>query len=214
MTDHDFNEVQSSYDRVAAEYVQRISGELKHKPLDRQLLDRFAARVQGLGTICDLGCGPGHVASYLDERGVPVVGIDLSPAMVEQARRLNPGIEFLEGNMLSLDVEDEAWSGIVAFYSIIHFSRSEIAVALAEIKRVLRPGGLLFLAFHMGEEKVHLDDWWGQPVNLDFHFLRPEEIQDCLRAVGFEVEEIVEREPYRGAEHESRRAYIFARKPE
>ena len=121
--DQEFKDVQNSYDRVAAEYVQRISGELEHKPLDRQLLDRFAARVQGLGPVCDLGCGPGHVARYLHERGVPVIGIDLSPVMVEQARRLNPGIEFRQGNMLSLDVEDGAWGGIVAFYSIIHLPR-------------------------------------------------------------------------------------------
>ena len=210
----EFNDVQNSYDRVAAEYVQRISGELEHKPLDRQLLDRFAARVQGLGPVCDLGCGPGHVARYLHERGVPVIGIDLSPVMVEQARRLNPGIEFRQGNMLSLDVEDGAWGGIVAFYSIIHLSRSEIAAALAEMKRVLRPGGLLLLAFHVGDETLHLDEWWGQPVSVDFHFFRPEEMADSLRTVGFEVEEIVEREPYPDVEHQSRRAYIFARKPE
>ena len=61
----EFKDIQDSYDRVAAEYIKRISGELKHKPLDRQLLDRFAARVQGFGTVCDLGCGPGHVARYL-----------------------------------------------------------------------------------------------------------------------------------------------------
>ena len=57
--------VQTSYDRVAEEYVARLFGELEHQPLDRQLLDRFAARVQVIGTACDLGCGPGHVARYL-----------------------------------------------------------------------------------------------------------------------------------------------------
>jgi SAM-dependent methyltransferase len=208
-----FNEVQSSYDRVAAEYVQRISGELEHKPLDRQLLDRFAAAVRALGLVCDLGCGPGHVAGYLHDQGAHVIGVDLSSVMIDQARRLNPGIEFRQGSMLGLDIEDGTWGGIVAFYSITHFSRAEIAVALAEMKRVLRPGGLLFLAFHVGEEKVHLDEWWGQPVSVDFHFFHPQEMADSLLAVGFEVEEIVEREPYSDVEHQSRRAYIFAMKP-
>ncbi len=68
--DQEFNDVELSYDQVATEYVHRISGGLEHKPLDRQLLDRFAARVQELGSVCDLGCGPGHVARYLHERGV------------------------------------------------------------------------------------------------------------------------------------------------
>jgi SAM-dependent methyltransferase len=212
--DQELNDVEGSYDRVAAEYARRISGELEHKPLDRQLLDRFAARVQGPGPVCDLGCGPGHVARYLHERGVPVIGIDLSPAMLEQARHLNPGIEFRRGNMLSLDPEDAAWGGIAAFYSIIHVPRTEIAVALEEMKRVLRPGGPLLLAFHVGDETVHLDEWWGQPVSLDFRFFRPEEMADFLRRAVFEVEEIVEREPYPDVEHQSRRAYILARKPE
>jgi ubiquinone/menaquinone biosynthesis C-methylase UbiE len=188
----DFKDVQKSYDQVASEYVKRISGELEHKPLDRQLLERFAARVKGLGQVCDLGCGPGHVARYLHDHGVHVIGVDLSSVMIDQARRLNPGIEFRQGNMLGLDIEDGAWSGVVAFYSIIHISRTDTVAALAEMKRVLRPGGLLLLSFHIGNEAVHLDEWWGLPVNLDFHFLRPEEIQDTLRAVGFKVEEIIE----------------------
>jgi trans-aconitate methyltransferase len=64
------NEVEDSYDRVAKEYATRIFRELNHKPLDRELLDRFALRVHGIGPVCDLGCGPGHVARYLHERGV------------------------------------------------------------------------------------------------------------------------------------------------
>ncbi len=211
---HSLDNVQDSYDRVATEYARRIYGELEHKPLDRQLLDRFARAVQALGPVYDLGCGPGHVARYLHERGARVIGVDLSSAMVELARGLNPGIEFRQGNVLSLDIEDGASGGIVAFYSIIHVPRTEIAGALAEMKRVLRPGGLLFLAFHVGDETVHLDEWWGERVSVDFLFFRPQEICDSLRAAGFEIEEIVEREPYPDVEHQSRRAYIFAKKLE
>ncbi len=208
------NDIQNGYDRVAAEYARRIFGELEHKPLDRQLLDRFALRVQRLGPVCDLGCGPGHVARYLHEREVQVIGLDLSAEMVEQARRLNPGIAFRQGNMLALDLDDGAWGGIVAFYSIIHFSRTDRTVALAEMNRVLRPGGLLLMAFHVGDQPVHLDEWWGQPVSMDFLFFSPIEISDSLRAGGFAIEETVEREPYPDVEHPSRRAYILARKPE
>jgi SAM-dependent methyltransferase len=203
-----------SYDRVAAEYARRIFGELEHKPLDRQLLDQFAGRVKGPGTACDLGCGPGHVTQYLHQRGVRVVGIDLSPAMVEQAQQLNPGLEFRQGNMLSLDVPDGAWAGIAAFYSIIHVPRNQLGVAFAEMKRVLRPGGVLHLAFHVGDATLHLDEWWGQDVSVDFHFLVPAEIAGLLRTTGFEVEKVVEREPYPDVEHQSRRAYIFAQNPE
>src|SRR6266851_7769906 len=95
----DVNQLRDSYDQVAEEYVARIFHELEHKPLDRQLLDRFAEEVRGLGPACDMGCGPGHISRYLYQREVPVLGIDLSPRMVELARALTPGIEFHQGNM-------------------------------------------------------------------------------------------------------------------
>jgi SAM-dependent methyltransferase len=187
---------QTSYDLVADEYVERIFDELRHKPLDRQLLDRFAARVRDVGPACDMGCGPGHVARYLHEIGVEVCGVDLSPAMIERARRLVPGVEFRQGDMMALDAHDRAWEGIVALYSIIHISRDDMAPTLCELWRVLRPGGLLLLAFHIGDETIHLDEWWGQKVSVDFYFYRSEEIAGYLRAAGFEIEEIIEREPY------------------
>jgi SAM-dependent methyltransferase len=213
MDQQDTLDLQMSYDRVAHEYVRRIYDELKDKPLDRRLLDRFAAGVRGLGPACDIGCGPGQVARYLHDRGVDVCGIDLSPGMVEQARRLNPGIEFRQGNMLSLDVEDEAWGGIAAFYSIIHVPREDIVRALRELRRALRPGGRLLLAFHVGQEIIHLHEWWGEKVSADFVFFLPDEMAGYLNAADFEVEEVIEREPYPEVEHPSRRAYMFARKP-
>src|SRR5262249_29429402 len=118
--DGNLGDVRRSYDLVAGEYALRISGELEHKPLDRELLDRFAASVRPLGAACELGCGPGHVARYLRERGVEVHGVDLSPEMLEHARRLNPTIELRQGDLRSLDVEAGAWGGIAAFYSLIH----------------------------------------------------------------------------------------------
>lgn len=207
------NEVRDSYDQVAGEYVARIFHELEHKPLDRVLLDRFAGEVRGLGIVCDLGCGPGHVARYLHKRGVHVMGIDLSPRMVEQARQLNKGIEFQQGDMSSLDVEDEAWGGIAAFYSIVHIPRAEVIPVLREFRRVLRPNGLLLLSFHQGQEVRHVDDLWGEKVALDFVFFQLHEVEDYLKAAGFEIEESIERPPYEGVEVQTQRAYIFARKP-
>lgn len=203
---------QASYDRVADEYIRRIFDELRHKPLDRQLLDRFAAGVHQSGPVCDIGCGPGHIARYLHERGVRVCGVDLSPVMVERARSLNPDIEFRQGDMLALDAPDETWSGIAAFYSIIHIPRHDMAQAMAEFRRVLRPGGLLLLAFHIGQDAKHLDNWWGHEVCVDFFSFLSDEIAGYLVEAGFEIQEIIEREPY-PTEHQSRRSYIFARRP-
>jgi SAM-dependent methyltransferase len=203
--------VREGYDRVADEYARRISRELDDKPFDRAFLDRFVARV-GIGrkrAVADVGCGPGHVARYLHERGLHVAGIDLSPAMVALARELVPGVEFRTGDMCALDAEDLA--GIVAFYSLIHIPPDRIPGVLAGFRRALVPGAPLAIAFHIGSQVVHLDDWWDRPVSIDFYFFETAAICAMLETAGFVVDEAVEREPYPGVEHASRRAYLVAR---
>ena len=208
-------DLQTSYDRVSAEYAARFGDEMSYKPFDRLMLDWLIAKVSSRGPICDMGCGPGQIARYLQGRGAPACGIDLSPEMVIQARRLNPEIPFQQGDMLALTgVRDETLGGIAAFYSLIHIPRERMVGAMTELKRVLRPGGVLLASFHIGQQVVHLDEWWGQPVSVDFMFLERPEMKGFLQEVGFELEEAVERDPYPDVEHQSRRAYLFARKPE
>lgn len=204
-------DTRASYDRVAREYAARIYGELSGKPLDRELLDTLARETSGI--IADLGCGPGHVARYLKDQGAQVCGVDLSPGMVAEARRLNPDIPFIVGDLAALPVADGAWGGVAAFYSLIRLSRAELPRAAREIKRALRPGGMVLLAFHRGTETVHLDDWWGEAVSVDFNFFQTAEVVEALAASGFLIEHIWEREPYPDVEHPSRRAYVLARKP-
>ena len=133
--------------------------------------------------------------------------------MVEQARRLTPAVEFRQGDLSALDVADGAWAGIAAFYSLIHIPNSDLPQALGELRRALRPGGLLLAACHIGNETLHLDEWWGHTVSVDFHFFQPDEMEGRLREAGFVIEETIERDPYPEVEHQSRRCYIFARRP-
>jgi SAM-dependent methyltransferase len=201
------------YDPIADEYAETYFNELEHKPLDRQLLDKFAGLVEGLGPVCDLGCGPGQIARYLKDKGLPAIGLDLSANLVEKARQLNPDIEFIQGDMTALVAEDESWGGIAAFYSIIHIPHDQVADTLRELRRVLVPGGWLLLAFHIGDDTVHLDEWHEKPVNIDSIFFPVKQMEGYFNEAGFKVVETIERDPYEGVEYESRRAYIFAQKP-
>jgi SAM-dependent methyltransferase len=113
MDERTLHAIQKSYDRIADEYARHIFPELDNKPLDRELLTRFAAEVKGKGETCDMGCGPGHIARFLRDAdgaggsdNLDVFGLDLSPRMIEEARRLNPDISFRQGNMLALDLPD------------------------------------------------------------------------------------------------------------
>jgi SAM-dependent methyltransferase len=208
----DENTTRASYDRVAGEYARRLNDELEQKPLERKLLAEFAADTPG--RLADVGCGPGHVAAYLREQGAEVVGFDLSPVMVEQARRLHPEVEFAVGDMRALPLAAGSLGGIAALYSLIHIPRVEVVAVLGDFRRVLRPGGRLLVGFHIGEEIRHSEEWWGEPVNLDFIFFTPAEMMGYLEAAGFSLEETIEREPYPEVEVATRRAYLLARAPE
>ncbi len=134
--------------------------------------------------------------------------------MIEQARQLNPGISFREGNMLALDLPDNTLAGIAAFYAIVNLPKEALPIAFREMLRVLQPDGLLLLAFHIGEESLHPEELWGRPISMNFFYFQPADIQNDLQDAGFLIEQTIEREPYAPeVEHQSRRAYIFARKP-
>ena len=128
--DNFIQDTQAGYDAVAMEYAEKFRDEMDDKPFDRECLDRLVRNVGDLGPICDLGCGPSQIARYLHRNGVKVLGVDLSPRMVAEAKRLNPGIQFHQGNMLSLPDKDNFWGGIAAFYCIIHIPRELIVDAL------------------------------------------------------------------------------------
>jgi SAM-dependent methyltransferase len=196
MSDNSTRAIADSYDRLADEYARQLFNELQGKPLDRELLNRFAAETAGRGEVCDMGCGPGQVARYLRDLGAKVFGLDLSARMVEKARQLNPDIRFKEGNMLALDLADGTLAGIASFYSIVNHPRESLPAVFREMERVLQPNGLLLLAFHMGDEVVEVNELWGQPVSMNFFFFEPSKVIAQMEMCGFRVEEVIERGPY------------------
>lgn len=206
--------VQKANDAVAREYDRQISHELKHKPLDRAWLTAFADLV-GTGTIADVGCGPGHVTRYLAELHHDVVGVDLSPAMIAIARERAPQLTFTVESMLALAAADEAWAGVVAWYSIIHLEPYQRPTAYAEFARVLQPGGHLLIAFHIDSPQFatgqvnHIDEWFGQHVQLDGYFLDPEQVAGQVAAAGFALIAKMERLPSPDVEYPSRRSYLL-----
>jgi SAM-dependent methyltransferase len=204
-------DIRESYDSAAEAYAEHLAAELACKPLDRHLLNRFAEEVRERGLVADVGCGPGHVAGYLKDQGVEMIGIDLSAEMIAVARRLNPRLDFQVGDMQRLDLPDATLAGLVSFYSIVHFESGALLPVLLEMRRVLAPGGLALIAFHIGDEVVHVEDLFGVQVSLSFYFHSPRAVIESLRTAHLTVIEHVEREPYEGAEYSSRRCYLLAR---
>lgn len=206
--------LRASYDTVAGEYRRRIANELDGKPFDRAILARFARRAGGDSPVWEMGCGPAHVAAFLQEHGACPAGLDLSPAMLLEARRLFPALPLLCADMNHLPTAAGTLAGIAAMYSIIHTPAGRLTALFHQFLRVLRPGAPLLVSFHIGAELLHLDEWWDLPVSIDFHFFTGRQVNDSLRAAGFLLEEYHERAPYPGVEHPSRRGYVIASRPE
>ena len=163
--------------------------------------------------VWDFGCGPGQTADYLNHLGLEISGLDLSEKILEQARIKHPEITFRKGNILALEFENDSLAGVVAFYAIVHLTEEQVGLAFREVFRVLQPGGIFLFTYHVGKETIHLDEFLGQKIDLDFKFFTTDFISRCLKDSGFEKIEVIEREPYPGVEYESRRAYVFAIKP-
>ncbi len=207
--------VRDSYDTVAERYADELADELEGKPLERALLRCFAeltARVDGV--VADVGCGPGHITHHLAKLGCDVIGIDLSPRMVDVARKRFPNHSFDVGSMLDLP-PDAKWAGAIAMYSIIHLTPTDRQTAFQELARAIRPDGILLLGFHVSDREYasgkskHLSEWWGERVDITAHFLDPTEVAADAVDAGFSIMTRVEREPQPG-EYPSRRCYLLA----
>lgn len=183
-------DTRSSYDTVAAGYADQVRDALPGLPFLRAALALFAERVRadGGGPVADIGCGPGHVTAHLDDLGVEAFGIDLSPGMIEVARRDHPRLRFEVGSMTDLDLADSSVAGVLAWWSLIHVPDEAIPVVLGHFRRVLRPGGPLLLGFHVGDGCRLKTEGYGGPMRVRVHHRSPGRVRAWLRDAGFAVE--------------------------
>lgn len=185
------SDTRSSYDIDASGYAEKVRGLLDDKPYLRASLGLFAELVAGAGDgpVVDVGCGPGYVTGHLRDLGVDVFGIDLSPEMIEIARRDHPDLRFEVGTMTDLDLADDAVAGVLAFWSVIHVPDHAVPGVFEEFRRVLRPGGPLLVGFHVGDETRHTSEGYtGRPINVDSFRRRPGKVAGWLRDAGFTIE--------------------------
>ncbi|MDG4791508.1 class I SAM-dependent methyltransferase [Micromonospora sp. WMMD1102] len=203
----------AAYDTVAVDYANLLSTEPPETPLDLAMLAAFADLVRsvGAGSVADIGCGPGRITAHLRSLGLTAFGIDLSPAMVAEARRTYPDLRFDDGSMTELDLKEGSVGGIVAWYSIIHTPPELLPVVFAEFHRVLTPGGHALIAFQAGNERLHIEPGYGHSVSLDAYRLTPDHVAELLLQAGL----VEHTRLLRGPEPREKvqQAFLLARKP-
>jgi SAM-dependent methyltransferase len=159
--------VEAGYDRIAARHLAWIN-EIRGDPRLRFLND-LMARLPARPAVLDLGCGAGvPCTALLAERG-DVVGVDLSTAQLELARRNVPGARFVKADMATIELPPASFDAVTAFYSIVHVPCGQHGALFRRIATWLRPGGCLLASLGCGTADGTVEDWLGTPMFFSSH---------------------------------------------
>lgn len=207
--------VRSAYDAAARAYADRSADSLGPKPFDRWLLERVVELADG-HPIADIGCGAGQTTAHLQEAGGEVIGYDLSPAMIDEARSRFPDVTFEVADFTELPslVTGRGLGAVVGWYSLVHLAASELPPAIAILTSALRRGGWLAVSVHLGDETRRVTDLYGVGVDVDFAFHRREALLVAFDACGLTDIEWYERSPIPGIEPNTQRLHVLGRRPE
>lgn len=201
MTDPDWvAHARRSYDVVADDYDRLLDGAFDRLPLEKALLAAFAELVGRGGTVVETGCGTGEVTRRLRDRGLRVVGTDVSPGMLRVARRRDAGAALAAAAMHALPLGDASVDGAVCWYVLQHVPDDAVDAALAELRRVVRPGGQVLLAFHSGAgSHLKTEGYGGHPMQVHVHRRTAAEVAERLQRNGFTVTSTTETTPPPGS---------------
>ena len=192
----------AAYDRIAPRYVARAT-----YPLEQELAC-FRHMVPSRGLVLDVGCGPGQYARALEARGLCVVGLDLSLGMLRQAQAAGTP-RLVRADMCSLPIADECADGCFVCASLLHLPRGQAPQALLEFRRVLRPGGVLYVGLKEGEGEEWVTDREGH--ERFFVYYRLGEADRLIQAVGFEIVDGWTSPPGEGQRHNWLNRFAVAR---
>jgi SAM-dependent methyltransferase len=182
-------ELRAAHDVLAELYAVRLPDALDRMPLERALLGLFCdlTLAADLGrSVGDVGCGTGRLEPYLAGRGLAPRGFDLSPGMIQVARRDHPGFDFDVADLRELPVEDASLAGVVCWYSLMYLAPADRPAAFSELARVVKPGGYLVTAFKAGDSRVRRGGRsTGLGVEFDVYWLSPDEMEQRVTGAGF-----------------------------
>lgn len=147
---------------------------------DRSVIESWASGVTG--PILDVGSGTGRWAGHLAGLGHAVEGLEPAAEFVDLARESFPTVTFRHASIADLARSDERWSGVLAWYSLIHMGADELPAALATLRRALTGDGHLLLSFFHGARREPIP----HPATTAFLWPMADMIDELERA-GFRV---------------------------
>ena len=157
-----------------------------HKDGQVKAVEQLLTRLPSGARVLDIGCGTGiPTAQQLVAAGCEVTGIDISPVMLDLARRNVPEATYLRRDAVDVDTSLGRFDAVVAFFSLLMLPRREIVTTLERIGELLTPAGWLAL----GMVEADLDDvelpFLGLPLRVSGW--PREQLRTVVEAAGFEV---------------------------
>jgi SAM-dependent methyltransferase len=191
------SKTRQAYNLLAQKYHDLFHNEMYEKEYDRKFIDSFISRFKKDAVILDAGCGPsGHIGRYIFDKGVQVIGVDLSEKCVEMARQFNPAMQFEIGDIGNLAFEDGLFDGVISYYSIIDTPKNYVHKIFNEFRRVLKPNGYLLVTVKAGATEGYIYHPLGDKVEIYMSLFSEEEISNYYTEAGFLLEFIEKRNPY------------------
>lgn len=210
-------ELRDAHDVLAEFYATRLADAVHRMAPDRAVLDLFAelTLAAGVGTgVADIGCGTGRLEPYLASKGLSPRGVDLSPGMIEVARRDYPDFEFEVADLRALPFADASLAGVLGWYSLMYLPPEDRPAAFGELFRVVAPGGYLVTAYKAGDSALRrAGKATGLGVEFDIYWLSPTEMEQRAVDAGFVTTFWGGRPPNEEEGSPQPQGYLLARKP-
>lgn len=182
----------ASYELIADEYAALWGARSRVSLVGRE---RFAARLPAGALVADVGCGPGRDLPLMTQAGLRAVGIDVSHAMARRAAAT--GAPVAVGDMRRLPVRDMVFGGLWVSASLLHIPMRHARAAVDELRRVLTPGGVLFVGVKLGAGEA----WAARHGHPRFYaYYSAESLDGLLGAAGFAVADAWQEEDAFGRE--------------
>jgi len=172
----------SFYDQNIDEYVKKTA-DLQ----DKDWLNKFTSYLPANGNVLDIGCGFGRDTNFFACNAYNYFGIDLSEKMIFKAKKLIPSAKFYVMNMLDLDFKSDYFDGIWCSATLLHLDKDDALRSLIEMKKVLKPGGIIYLNLKEGSgEKVITDNRYKNAKKF-YSYYSKTEIKNILANYGFDI---------------------------